>query len=264
MSVSARRAQAAREAKARAKRGEKLEPVLIEGRAIATTFWGRAWCENLERYSDLANRLPRGRTYARNGSVLDLRVAPGEVTALVQGSSLYRVRIGIRALGTSHWKSVVAGCSGRIGSLVELLRGRISDEVMRVVTEPTRGLFPVPKEIELSCSCPDSASMCKHVAAALYGVGARLDTRPELLFTLRGTDPGDLVTDAAAGGALARAAETRGTLTGGSLSELFGVEIEERLDEPARNSSMPAAPTAPATRRATPKTTKRRSPRKSR
>src|SRR6516165_2714205 len=89
--VAQRRAQAAREVAKRQKKGQTVSPVVIEGRAIATTFWGKAWCDNLESYSDFANRLPRGRTYVRNGSVIDLQITPGQIKALVSGSEIYKV-----------------------------------------------------------------------------------------------------------------------------------------------------------------------------
>ena len=168
--------------------GRVISPVVVEGRAIAGTFWGAAWCKNLEAYSDYANRLPRGRTYARNGSVIDLQIERGRVQALVSGSTLYDVEIDIRPLARKRWTAITSRCAGQIGSLVELLQGTISRGVMEIVTRKGEGLFPAPRDISLRCSCPDWATMCKHVAAVLYGVGARLDTRPELLFELRGVD----------------------------------------------------------------------------
>jgi len=76
VSMAERKLQAQRKIQQLRKKGHAVSPVNIQGRAIATTFWGKAWCENLERYSDFANRLPRGRTYARNGSVIDLQINP--------------------------------------------------------------------------------------------------------------------------------------------------------------------------------------------
>jgi uncharacterized Zn finger protein len=170
------------------KKGRAITPVRPEGRTIARTFWGKAWCDNLESYSDYENRLPRGRTYLRNGSVVHLEIAGGRVEALVSGSELYRVEIDITALGPARWKKIKKACSGGIASLVELLQGKLSAGVMATITRPREGLFPTPKEISLKCSCPDWAGMCKHVAAALYGVGARLDEQPHLLFLLRQVD----------------------------------------------------------------------------
>ena len=189
VSVAQRRANAARETARLRKTGKELAAVQPAGRQIATTFWGKAWCDNLEAYSDYENRLPRGRTYVRNGSVIDLQIMPGEVLALVQGSDLYKIRIQIQPLAKARWKRILAESAGKIDSLIELLQGRLSAAVMQIVTRSGQGLFPAPKEISLSCSYPDWADMCKHVAAALYGVGTRLDDKPELLFLLRGVDP---------------------------------------------------------------------------
>src|SRR5258708_6518956 len=88
VSVAQRQAKAKREMARLAKKGQKIEPIQIEGRKIADSFWGKAWCDNLESYSDFSNRLPRGRTYVRNGSVVNLHIEPGTVTAHVSGSEL--------------------------------------------------------------------------------------------------------------------------------------------------------------------------------
>ncbi len=196
VSVAARRAQAARELAKLRKNGRAMSPVAIEGRKIARTFWGEAWCDNLERYSDYANRLPRGRTYLRNGSVVDLQVGPGRVTALVSGSAMYNVQVTVGPVPRASWSAICKDCSGAIDSLVELLQGRFSKGVMTRLCEQKTGLLPSPKEILFTCSCPDWASMCKHVAAVLYGIGARLDHQPELLFTLRKVDQQDLIATA--------------------------------------------------------------------
>src|SRR5271170_7649760 len=196
--VAQRRREAQRELEKMRKKGLVVQPVVINGRTIARTFWGQAWCENLESYSDFENRLPRGRTYVRNGSVVDLKINKGSVTALVSGSELYKIEIKIKPLAPTLWKSIQTECAGKIDSLIELLQGKLSSSVMQIVTRPERGLFPTPKEIELNLSCPDWADLCKHVAASLYGVGARLDQNPELLFLLRGVDPSRLISKASA------------------------------------------------------------------
>lgn len=226
--VARRRELAAREIEELSKKGHAAEPVVIEGRAIARTFWGKAWCENLERYSDFANRLPRGRTYVRNGSVVDLQLATGRVTALVSGSSLYRVEIELHAAEQRLWKELKAACAGQIDSLVELLAGTFSEGVMRRLAARDGGLFPAPGEIRMACSCPDGAGMCKHLAAVLYGVGARLDTRPELLFLLRQVDHRELISEAATSslGPPGLAAEDGASLEVGEMERLFGIEIE--------------------------------------
>jgi len=221
---------AERRAKAEAKldklraQGQSLSPVQISGRKIARTFWGQAWCDNLESYSDYANRMPRGRRYVRNGSVADLQVGPGRVEAQVIGSSLYAVTVKIATLPADRWEAIQQRCSGGIDSLVELLQGKLSEGVMQAVTQRHIGLFPSPSEITLSCSCPDWATMCKHVAASLYGVGARLDSQPELLFALRGVDPADLVSGKLDVGVTETA---RGrVLDEEVLADVFGIDID--------------------------------------
>src|SRR5262245_21336428 len=224
VSVAERRQQAVRELAKLTKKGLKASPVTIDGRKIATTFWGMAWCDNLERYSDYANRLPRGRSYVRNGTVVDLQVAAGVVTALVSGSELYTVTIEVRSVTRARWQSIRKDCSGAIDSVIELLQGRLSDAVMARLCDQKSGLFPSPADIAFSCSCPDWASMCKHVAAVLCGIGARLGHRPELLFTLRQVAHGELI--AKAGASLSESA-TGGTkvLAEEDLSAMFGIEI---------------------------------------
>jgi uncharacterized Zn finger protein len=224
--VAARRLQAGREMARLRKTGHLVSPVAIEGRAIARTFWGKAWCENLERYSDYANRLPRGRTYVRNGSVLDLQVAAGTVKALVSGSRIYKVAVTVTPVPKARWSSIARDCAGAIESLVELLQGRLSKGVMERLCRQRTGLFPSPGEIALSCSCPDWASMCKHVAAVLYGIGARLDDQPDLLFRLRRVDEKDLIARAGRRVSLAgKRPAARKILDGGNLSEIFGLEM---------------------------------------
>jgi uncharacterized Zn finger protein len=237
--VAARKANAAREAQKLTKNGEKLAPVAIEGRTIAKSFWGKSWCENLERYSDYENRLPRGRTYVRNGSVIDLKVTRGEITALVSGSEIYRIKITIQPVSTQVWKELCTDCAGSIDSLVELLQGRFSKAVMERVCVPAKGLFPSPKEIKLSCDCPDGARMCKHVAAVMYGVGARLDKQPEMLFTLRGVDHTELVAKAGRDLPLGKkSASSKRILAGGDLAALFGLDIAESAGAATEEASL--------------------------
>src|SRR5713101_1769759 len=197
--AAARRLTADRTVAKMQRKGQMLSPVAASRGAIAKSFWGKAWCQNLERYSDYSNRLPRGRTYLRNGSVIDLKIAPGEVTAQVMGSSLYRITVSIREVAGTHWQAIARDCARSIDTLVELLQGQLSTSVMERITRPGTGLFPSPTEISFSCSCPDSAAMCKHVAATLYGIGARLDVQPELLFGLRKVDATELIARAGGG-----------------------------------------------------------------
>lgn len=238
--VAQRRLQAAREMDALRKKGVDIQPVVIEGRKIATTFWGKAWCDHLESFSDYENRLPRGRTYVRNGSVCHLDLSKGKVAAKVCGSEMYNVEIGIKPLPAAKWKAIKARCGGQIGSLLELLQGRLSDHVMEVVTDRKEGLFPLPGEITMRCSCPDWATMCKHVAAVLYGVGARLDTRPELLFVLRGVDHEELI-EADAEQALSAATSRGGSqrLEADALGDVFGIELDSQSTDapPAKKAA---------------------------
>jgi len=238
--VAVRRARARKKIETLRKKGMDVQPVEIEGRKIARTFWGEAWCDHLESFSDYANRLPRGRTYVRNGSVCHLGIATGQIHAMVSGSELYKVKIAIKTLPGRKWRAVKGRCSGQVGSLLELLQGRLSKSVMAVVTDRDKGLFPLPREISLNCNCPDWAVMCKHVAAVLYGVGARLDEKPELLFLLRGVDHEELISSEA-GAVAAATAGTRGgrrRLAAADLADVFGIEMSQ--DEPsAADTSAP-------------------------
>src|SRR5580692_7251914 len=228
VSAAEKRRRAQKAANALGKKGQKLNPIHVEGRKIAQSFWGKAWCDNLESYSDYENRLPRGRTYVRNGSVVDFQIAPGVIHALVSGSDLYRITITIKPVQKTAWNALKTDCAGRVGSLIDLLQGKLSAQVMEIITRRETGLFPRPVEIGLSCSCPDWAGMCKHVAATLYAVGARLDENPELLFLLRGADHLELVTEATKSVTKGVSTPPDGSalLTDANLEEIFGIEIQ--------------------------------------
>ena len=222
VSVAQRRVNALREMGKLRKKGKDIQPIQIEGRTIARSFWGKGWCDHLESFSDFENRLPRGRTYVRNGSVCHLHIQPGRIEAIVSGSELYNIAIRIKKLKPVTWRSVKRRCSGRIGSMLELLQGRLSDQVMTVVTDRKQGLFPQPREIQLSCDCPDWAVMCKHVAAALYGVGSRLDSQPELLFLLRDVDAQELISTELA----VPSVTTGDRLDDDQLGDIFGIDLD--------------------------------------
>jgi len=240
VSVAERKALGAQELARLLKKSKRSpEPVVLTSgrRHVATTFWGKAWCENLERYADLANRLPRGRTYVRNGSVLDLAISRGKVEAYVAGSELYTVEIGISPLAKLRWRRVVRQCTGRIASLVGLLRGELSADVLNVLCDAKEGLFPEPREISLACSCPDQAEVCKHIAAVLYGVGSRLDQKPELFFVLRQVDQGELIGSAASGAVAPRRKGTAKRLAADKLADVFGIDIVDAPVAPRRRKS---------------------------
>jgi uncharacterized Zn finger protein len=230
VSVAEKKAHGARAlAKLLKKSKRAAEPVMLthRNRQLTTTFWGTAWAANLQRYADLANRLPRGRAYLRNGSVLDLAITKGRIEAYVAGSELYRVTIDIAPLAKPRWRRIVTRCTGRIGSLVGLLRGELSDDVLAVLSHPKDGLFPEPREMRLDCSCPDWAGVCKHLAAVLYGIGVRLDTKPELFFVLRQVDQAELLSSATAGAVSRRRPATGKRIADDRLSAVFGIELED-------------------------------------
>ena len=253
VSVGERRRNAANEAAKLRKRGVAVAPVIVEGRKITRTFWGTAWCRNLEKYSDFETRLPRGRSYVRNGLVIHLEIASGKIEALVRGTSTYSVAVNIEPVPKARWRSICKESAGAIDSLVELLQGRFSKGVMDRICQQHSGLFPSPREITFSCSCPDFASMCKHVAAVLYGVGVRLDEQPELLFRLRKVSEHDLIASADAGVPLSKRAPSKAkVLTGADLSELFGLQLGAPEVADASGSTRSEKPRVRKRPRATP------------
>lgn len=209
-----------------------LKPVFLDGSAIARTFWGKAWCSNVESYQDYSNRLPRGRSYVRSNAVLDLRITRGQVNALVAGSSSkpYSVSVRIAELPEDKWAALKAECTGRISSLISLIQGKLPDEILEKFCHRDTGLFPSPAEIHTSCSCPDSAGLCKHLAAVFYAIGSRLDEMPELFFTLRGIDPAGLIgsglVDSLTSGANPEIASE-------NIGNIFGIEFDAPDEHPA-------------------------------
>lgn len=235
VSVAERRAKAARKLKVLRKKNPDIQPVVIEGRAIASTWWGKSWNDNLERYADYSNRIGRGRSYVRHGAVLDLVIKAGEICSLVQGSQArpYKVEISIKPLGKKNWEKVRKAAAGKLDSLGELLAGKFPKGLQELFFARGEGLFPAPREIDFDCSCPDWASMCKHVAATLYGVGARLDEDPELFFALRKIEMDDLISQAVKGTtrALLKKAESRSArvMEDADLGDVFGIELDEEV-----------------------------------
>jgi uncharacterized Zn finger protein len=240
VSVAEKRRQARRKIFELRKKGGPIAPVTIEGRTIARNFWGKAWCSNLERYSDFASRIPRGRSYVRNGCVVDLQIAAGKIAAKVSGQELYDVTIAIAPVAAKRWRAICRDCSGTIDSLVELLQGRLAKSVMDRVCRESDGLFPAPDEIKLSCTCPDWADMCKHVAATLYGVGARLDEAPRLLFVLRGVDEGELLAGSGQEITCSKPApDASAVLNDGDVAALFGIEMADITGPEVSASAIP-------------------------
>ena len=234
VSVAEKKAKAAKKLKQLKKKNHNIKPVVIEGSAIARTWWGKSWNRNLERYADYSNRIGRGRSYVRHGAVLDLQIDAGKVESLVQGtrSKPYSVSIKIKAINKNIWQEIKAACGGRLDSLQELLSGKFPKALGEIFMAQGKGLFPSPKEIEFSCSCPDWAYMCKHVAATLYGIGARLDEDPGLFFKLRKVGMKDLVTEAVKDKThklLEKAKKkTKRVIAESDLAVVFGIDMEDR------------------------------------
>ena len=244
VSVAEKRAKAAKKLKQLKKKNPHINPIEIEGTAIARTWWGKAWNRNLESYADYSNRIGRGRSYVRHGAVLDLQIRPGEVESLVQGSRSkpYSVSIRIKAMGKKNWKEIKTASEGRLDSLQEFLAGKFPKALGEIFTTQGKGLFPSPKEIDFDCSCPDWASMCKHVASTLYGIGARLDQDPGLFFKLRKVKMKDLVTEAVEEKTrklLKKARKkTRRVIDDSDLADVFGIDMESPV-EPKKKRKKP-------------------------
>lgn len=216
----------AREIAARQKRGEVFEAVVTpKGNKLAVSFWGLAWQRHLEGYADYESRLPRGRSYLRQGKVYNLAISEGEVTAEVAGSAIYDVIIKIKPLKKTHWEDLKTKCAGQIGTLLDLLGGKLGDGVLKVITDRDDGLFPSPKEIKINCNCPDPAGLCKHAAAVLYAVGLKFDAEPGLFFKLRAVNPQELLALAKDVVALEPAAGDAKVIADDDISALFGIEM---------------------------------------
>lgn len=246
VSVGEKKQKAKKKLEQLQKKNKNIEPIIIEGRTLAHTWWGKSWNKNLEGYADYSNRIGRGRSYVRCGSVLDLQISEGEVKSLVQGSESrpYSIVIKIKALEKSVWGKIKDICEGKLDSLQELLVAKFPKALDEIFTAYGKGLFPAPKEIDFDCSCPDWASMCKHVAATLYGVGARLDKDPNLFFALRKIEINDLITETVKDKAkdlLAKAKKKSSRIIEDQdLSSVFGIEMDS-VSKPANKVNVKAA-----------------------
>jgi uncharacterized Zn finger protein len=233
VSVGEKRAKAEKKLKQLRKKNPNVQPVSLEGRTLARTWWGKAWNTNLESYADYANRIGRGRSYVRHSAVLDLQITKGKVQALVMGSGRtpYRVTITIKPISKTQWAKLKKASAEKLSSLQALLTGHFPKELSDIFTTQRKGLFPSPSEISLDCDCPDWAVMCKHVAAALYGIGVRLDEDPGLFFTLRGVKMEDLITQTiqAQSRTLIKKAKRKSTriLDTDNLSDVFGINLDQ-------------------------------------
>jgi uncharacterized Zn finger protein len=225
--VQEQKARVQRDIAKRLGRGEVFDKLEVPqgSKKLATTFWGKAWCDHLQSYQEYDHRLPRGRSYLRQGNVYQLKIGPGLVSAMVAGSELYETSVHIKPLATDVWQDVVEACAGQVGSMLDLLAGKLGEGVLRVLTDPEAGIFPQSKEIRFDCSCPDHADMCKHVAAVLYGVGVLLDAQPELFFTLRSVDGAELLATSREEMVQDLTVESEGGLEGEDLSALFGIDL---------------------------------------
>jgi len=255
VSVGEKRAKAEKKLKQLKKKNPDIRPIIVEGQALAKTWWGKAWNKNLERYADYSNRIGRGRSYVRHRAVLDLQITPGRVDALVMGSGSkpYSVTVTIKPIPTSNWSTVKQNCRGKLDSLQKLIGGKFPKELENIFTQEKNGLFPVPTEINFDCSCPDWADMCKHVAATLYGIGARLDEDPSLFFVLRKVDVNDLISQTVKeskkellGKAVKKSSRILQEDSG--LSDIFGIDLGDGIiDKPKsllkKESSLPQNPT---------------------
>ena len=212
------------------RKGQIMEPAIPQTRSgpVCQSWWGQAWCQNLERYADYSTRLERGRRYIRSGTVLDLKIRKGRIEARVQGSrrAPYKVEIRISPLSEEKCQMILEKCGRRIRTMEDLIYGRFPEELKELFTQED-GLFPRPTEISFMCSCPDWALMCKHVAAAMYGVGLRLDENPFYFFELRGVEV-DRFIDVALDNKVERMLDNASVMTSrimetDDLMDLFGV-----------------------------------------
>lgn len=247
VTVAEKKAKALKKLEKLKKKNPNIKPVVLQGKTLARNWWGKSWNKNLERYADYENRIGRGRSYVRHGAVLDLQITRKKISALVAGSAArpYNVEISIEPITKNRWGEIRRQCEGQLQSLQDLLAGKFPESLADIFFSQDKGLFPSPKEIKLDCSCPDWATMCKHLAATLYGVGARLDEDPSLFFTLRGVDTGELIAQAVEDSAeklVAKAGKKSGNvLDDDNLSDIFGIDMDDVPDFSKKKAKKPSA-----------------------
>lgn len=229
------------------KKNPNLAPVVLPTRTLAHSWWGKSWNNNVERYADFANRLDRGRSYVRCGCVLDLQVKQGEVHSLVAGSGSkpYKIKIEIAPLPQHQLSHITNQAKEKLQSLTELLAGKFPTDLQDLFFDREAGLFPTPNDISFDCNCPDWAITCKHVAATLYGIGARLDEDPSLFFTLRHIDQSALVSEVIAtqtDALLKKAASGTGRrrrLADSDVGAVFNVDLQQHSAPPIPENPKP-------------------------
>lgn len=208
----------------RCERGEVYTPFdAPTGTKLARNFWGQAWQQHLATFEHFSGRLSKGRSYLRLGQLYNLEMEPGMVRAEVAGAALYEVAVQVKPMTQERWEQLVVRCTGRVTGMLDLLEGKLSDEVMAVMTGIDAGLFPEAHDVRVVCSCPDHADLCKHGAAVLYAVGLQFDREPAGFFKLRGVRVDDLCQGASV--VLEQKNEGAVELPDADLEKLFGIDL---------------------------------------
>jgi uncharacterized Zn finger protein len=172
---------------------------------FSRTWWGQRFIAALEQFTD-PGRLGRGRSYASGGRILDYTLAKGTVTARVRGSinpyfgvykePIYTTSITIKAISAANWTKVIRRIASRADLVTKLLMNEMPDTIEDVFSELDLHLLPhSERDFVTTCSCPDYANPCKHIAGVYYLLASALDNDPFLMFELRGLSRDDLRTE---------------------------------------------------------------------
>jgi uncharacterized Zn finger protein len=208
--------------------------VKLLSRTISYEWWGQQWCQNIAAYADYSNRLERGRAYIRKGAVKEISIEYGHVSAMVEGTAPqdYKVDISINQVSDDLSEKLLR----QIKDINDLKNGKVPENYKNLFTVDN-GIFPKANEIKFTCSCPDIACMCKHVAAVLYAIGSILDQEPLLIFQLRGIDveayidkqifnaTNEILID------INNHADDERVINDAMLADLFGIEIATEINE---------------------------------